>query len=227
MMNGDAQGGTESTMKVSLFILLVLLSLVCPSHAIVIEWSQYNPDFDYPESPIFLEPTTCAYDFVVGAQDLLVTALGVHDFLLGGLTHSHDVAIWAADGTPVVSATVPEGTAGTMVDGFWYVGVSSPATLQSGNTYVIGTWYPDMYDAPLRWPGWDPTVHPHFESLGANSVSAPSSSLLFTSDWNNTAPFLGPSFGYNIVPEPSTYILFGLGGLTMAIAARRRLQKKE
>ncbi len=30
-----------------------------------------------------------------------------------------------------------------------------------------------------------------------------------------------------VVPEPSTYILFALGGLTMAIAARRRMRKKE
>jgi len=45
-------------------------------------------------------------------------------------------------------------------------------------------------------------------------------------DWAwNTVPGQGLWAGQ--VPEPSTYILFALGGLTIAIAARRRMRKKE
>ncbi len=45
-------------------------------------------------------------------------------------------------------------------------------------------------------------------------------------DWAwNTTPGQGLWAGQ--VPEPSTYILFALGGLTIAIAARRRIRKQE
>ena len=45
-------------------------------------------------------------------------------------------------------------------------------------------------------------------------------------DWAwNTTPGQGLWAGQ--VPEPSTYILFALGGLTMALAARRQIRKRE
>ncbi len=42
--------------------------------------------------------------------------------------------------------------------------------------------------------------------------------------WNTTP---GQSIWAGQVPEPSTYILFALGGLTIAFAARRQIRKKE
>ncbi len=212
-------------MKRTLFFVCVLF-LAWPSNASIIIWNEPH-DGPYRLYAFFEEPTAFAYDFVVGDQDISVSSLGVYDVHQDGLLESHDVSIWTAEGTPVASVTVPDGEEGVLFGNSRHAELATPVTLQSGDTYVIGTWYSDMSDEPFTWEPWDPAGHEHFESLAANSAWFASGSLAFPPALNGNGPYLGTTFGYNIVPEPSTYILFVLGGLIIAIAARRRIREKE
>ena len=84
---------------------------------------------------------------------IIVTDLGVWDGLRvsgaagggstpagGGLGEAHTVTIWRANGTAVAQATVPAGTAGTLVDVFRYVSLPEPVTLPVG-IYTISAYY--------------------------------------------------------------------------------------
>jgi len=65
--------------------------------------------------------------------DLTITQLGFCDgapYSTVGLDESHDVGIFDATGSLIVSATVPAGTGALLVDNFWYVAV--PPTVLSG-----------------------------------------------------------------------------------------------
>ena len=209
-------------MKRLAVIALLFTLLVCSRSvaSIVISW---NPlPGSYPVDVFILNPTTFAYDFVVGASDLLVTDLGIRDNGLDGLVYSHDVSIWRADGTPVADATVPSGTVAPLDGEFRYTDLFAPVLLESGQTYVIGMWYPDIEDVAYSWTSWDPVGHPDFASLGANGATVQSDALVFPGAFNNTGPFLGPSFQYNVVPEPGTLALFLIGGATAALSRIKR-----
>ena len=65
-----------------------------------------------------------------------VTSLGYYDFQANGLAEAHPVGIFSSTGTLLASATVPAGTAGTLLESFRYVPISA-LTLPAG-TYTIG-----------------------------------------------------------------------------------------
>ena len=79
------------------------------------------------------------YRFTVGPNDLAVTALGDWDSKADGLTSPIFVALWdTATATPLASATVPAGTAGTLgATDYRFVTLASPVTLLAGHSYTI------------------------------------------------------------------------------------------
>lgn len=93
------------------------------------------------------------------------------------------------------------------------------------NSQNVG--YGDFYLAVNTGQGFDGTGEPvrdvygwvHLRNDGGGSVSMVGNAVSYGG--------YGIIVGTDIVPEPSTYILFALGGLTIAIAARRRIRKKE
>jgi hypothetical protein len=93
----------------------------------------------------FTVNTTLGYSFTA-LDDLLATDLGLFDLDQGtnavgnGLTETHTVGLWKADGTLLSSAVVPAGTAGTLVGGFRYTPIA-PVLLESGATFVVGVHY--------------------------------------------------------------------------------------
>ena len=60
---------------------------------------------------------TYGWSFTLSST-ITVTDLGYFDFGGNGLNDAHDVGIWTSTGTLMVSATVPAGTAGTLVGRF-------------------------------------------------------------------------------------------------------------
>lgn len=76
--------------------------------------------------------------------NLTITQLGFCDgapYSTVGLDEPHDVGIFDAAGSLIVSATVPAETGAVLIDNFWYVAIP-PTVLSSGKVYTIGAYLP-------------------------------------------------------------------------------------
>ena len=85
------------------------------------------------------------WSFSVGAQDQEIEALGIYDDGMDGMADAHAVGIWTSSGTLLAQATVPSGTAGTLVGSYRYTAIA-PLTLTAGLTYVVGTYFGPVAD---------------------------------------------------------------------------------
>jgi len=208
-------------MKQTIILTWFLVLMVCNSASGF--WIQYNAggDQDYGVGYFLLDPSTVAYDFTVRDFDLSLTHMGISDSNQDGLLFEHNVLVWDSAGMVVASAVVPQGTEAQLIDFFRYTPVDSPVMLHAGQTYVVGTWYSG--GGLLDTPGtWDTTANPHFSSVGANHAIFESDSLEFPNSFNGTNPMWGPTFQYNVVPEPSTYLLM-LCGIAVIIFVKRKM----
>ena len=86
--------------------------------------------------------TTRGYAFNVTSAGLVATHLSFWDEGGDGLGQSHDVGLWNPAGILIASATVPSGTAATLLDGFRFVDIADVA-LPVGNGYVVGALFLD------------------------------------------------------------------------------------
>ena len=80
--------------------------------------------------------------FRVGAANLSVTHLGYFDAGADGLQVAHDVGIYskgnpAGTGTLLAGVLVPAGTGATYTNGYRWMALAAPLTLQSNTDYVI------------------------------------------------------------------------------------------
>jgi hypothetical protein len=161
---------------------------------------------------------TSGWEFSV-TDDLAVVGLGVFDLEEGlytpGLMVPHDIGIWHS-GELVLSAIVPAGTEGVLIDQFRYV-ETDPFWLTAGETYVIG--------ATLIG---DPFVgNDNLSRITMIPSVTYERTLISPSDSGFTLPTteaeyyrLGPNF--LVIPEPVTILLLGAGGLLVGMRANRR-----
>ena len=96
-----------------------------------VEWSGGQADLP-------IGPRVVGIQFkVTPASDIEVRALGAYDADGDGLAVAHGVAIWPlSGGSPLVTATVPAGTAAFLEGHFRYVNIT-PVRLFKGTEYVI------------------------------------------------------------------------------------------
>jgi len=92
------------------------------------------------------QSATIGWSFSVGAVSVQLTALGIYDHNGDGIEDAHPVGIWTAAGALLAQATVPAGTAGTLVGSYRYVTVAPPLTLSAGQTYVVGAYFGPVID---------------------------------------------------------------------------------
>jgi hypothetical protein len=192
------------------------------------------------ESPT---PGTDGWRFQVVNQ-IVLKSLGLFDAGNDGLStaYDHSVAIYAADGSippaaPVASAVIGQGTTATLSGGFRWAPIAD-VTLNPG-WYRIGA----NYDAA---PGDDQlavstTGVPLSMSVDPAVSVTPSNMAVYLTDLLggdvyypdtiNTSwvyGFLGPNFMFDdmqtvvTVPEPATWMLFGLGFAGFLLRARKR-----
>lgn len=76
------------------------------------------------------------HTFTVTETNILITALGVYDYGNDGLTSPHTVTLFTNQ-TALISVTVPAGSSTTLQDGFRFVSLTEPITLQPGNYAVV------------------------------------------------------------------------------------------
>jgi hypothetical protein len=149
-----------------------------------------------------------------------------------GLGSSHDLGIWTISGTLLATQTVPGGTAGTYLNGFWYTSLGTPLSLTAGQEYVIaGTSGSDKYVTKVSSFMTDSNI-----DYGTVMKSATGGSLGFPSGGGvGLEPgMFGPNFLFNLgsggpgggggaqVPEPGTYAMGAGMGLAAILAFRRR-----
>ncbi len=142
-----------------------------------------------------------------------VTALGYYDSGKDGLLDAHDVGIFDSLGNLLVSATVPNGVAGTLNADWRFISIT-PYALGAGS-YVIGG-YSKSSD-PITITG-TATGAPGI-TLGSVIRYVYGGSLAFPTFGGLT--YLNPNFEFNAappVPEPAT---LGLAAAALCLAAFR------
>lgn len=166
-----------------------------------------------------------------------VNWLGYYDKDGDGLQNSHEVSLWIQGGaggssaTPVVSVTIPAGTAAPLVNGYRWVQLPSEVGLWYGSWYVLAattdgvdTWG-DLIDADAGQMIWDT------DYVGSNEAWTRAGRYDWSWTWPNppsgqsgdNAIYPAANMGYNIVvPEPTSLSLLGLGAVAVWHRTRNR-----
>ena len=163
---------------------------------------------------------TVGYLFGILDRDVQVTRLGFFDYLDDGLTHAHDVGIWAlTGGAPLATATVPAGTGAALEAGFRWVN-SAPVNLTANTDYVIGATVVGGDNIFDIFPS-EAEIDPLF------SVSTPSAVVTFAPGLNQPTSLFGEQglFAPNLaaIPVPDggvTALLLGASLFALRLLMR-------
>lgn len=165
-------------------------------------------------------PRTVGWDFTPTAN-ITLTQLGFYDLGDDGLALSHQIGLWASDGTLLLSTTIASGTGATLLNGFRFVDVAD-LLLTAGQTYVIGA------VIPLDPNGDNYVLSP--SAVASDALIGFGRGLRSTENAGFAMPTVDPNsgrFGPNFlfadtaVPEPSTWAMLILGFGVIGGAMRR------
>jgi hypothetical protein len=157
------------------------------------------------------------------SQAIVVHSIGLYDFQGNGFSQAHEVGIWDDGGSPVLSLTVPSGTAASLVGGnFRFVNI--PSTTLVPGAYTIGALFLTNSDEYT----YSPTglVAAPEITLSPGGYWYPSATLVRPVINDVNVGYFGPNFGYTTVPEPGTCALLIGGGLAAAWLALRRRRRQ-
>lgn len=147
------------------------------------------------DSVVGTTPGTYGYQFTV-TSPITLTSLGIWDDLGDGLGASYAIGIWNQDTqSQLATATVPSGTAGTLVNDFRYTSLANSLTLAAG-IYRIGAYFGSNTDfVGNNDPGNPGTATPNSSiTLGA-AYSTAGGSLTFPNSLDSNGPgYIGPNF---------------------------------
>jgi hypothetical protein len=134
-------------MRVTLSFTIILLGLtVCqPATAATIAVELGSGGF---ENANYGSNSTLGWGFTLTAP-LTVIDLGYYDGGDAGLIDPHPVGVWDSAGDLLATATVPSGTAATLMSGFRFVAIA-PLLLGPG-AFTIGAYANATSPDPFRW----------------------------------------------------------------------------
>ncbi|MHC4179055.1 MAG: PEP-CTERM sorting domain-containing protein [Planctomycetota bacterium] len=161
---------------------------------------------------------TIGWEFTANT-DVHVVALGYLDPTGAGFTDQHEVGIFNASQSLVVSTVVQSGTASPLVDGFRYEPVT-PTLLAAGQTYVVAgrnrrqAGVSSMVSDPV-----DLVFRPEISFVGGRTNGG-AEEFSYPGAFFSPGPgYFGPNFQ---IPEPSTFVLSAMGVLGLLLYGSRR-----
>ena len=158
---------------------------------------------------------TYGWVFTLGTKDLLVGGLGVWDDGQDGLVAPHPVGIWSDTGELLATTIIPSGTGAPLVGDFRVQALATAVTLTGGVSYTIGALYQSDDNLQGSFAS-EPTVSPLITGLEGRFVYSQSLTqpIYGAVAGAGTTPYVGPTFQFTTVPEPSSFALLGAALLT-------------
>ena len=147
--------------------------------------------------------------------------LGFYDSNQDGLAEAHDVGIWTSAGTLVASATVPNGTGGSLLGNFRYVNV--PTVQLPVGQYLIGAHFGDG-SLDLFVQDSSSIVTDAFVEYSGRAGNGPGFVFPTPNVQTGGTDFTAANFQFNVIPEPSSCILLVLAS-GLGLVGRRRLSQ--
>ena len=182
----------------------------------------------FPNDGTTFQPgfTNLGYSFVANVATNVVS-LGVWDQDSDGLLNSHDVGLWASDGTLLASTVVGASTAGILDSGFRFTDIS-PVPLMAGHTYYVAALFTCGNLCPDDLAVFDPTSVLTAPQITYDSRRfVPAATLVFPALVGfGTTGYWGGNVRLDAsaqpVPEPTTMLLLGSGLAATFLRRRRR-----
>jgi len=161
------------------------------------------------------DDTTLALGFkFTPATNIVVMQLGYFDDDVDGNAVAHDVKLWTDTGTLLRSVTVQAGMASSLVGQFRYETLSTPIVLTNGVTYRLAS---DVFvSSGDQWHNASPDFSLGFPVTFNDAVYGGAGTFPSVNTGLTFQGYIGPNFIGEIVPESSTVMLLGLGGLVLA-----------
>ncbi|MEY2409783.1 MAG: hypothetical protein QOF48_2453 [Verrucomicrobiota bacterium] len=165
---------------------------------------------------------------------IVITELGVFDSGADGLINSHEVGLWTTDGTLLASGIVPSGTAAPLIDGYRYISIMPvilPGSFGGGSGYIMTAQYgaSDSDDIFIPFPiglapglaGW----YGGYPSVGwygfGSDLPFPNQRTPPLMEGSIGPGFWEPNFRFEVVPEPSLWLITSVMGSMLFTAFRR------
>ncbi|HEU4820251.1 MAG TPA: PEPxxWA-CTERM sorting domain-containing protein [Qipengyuania sp.] len=169
-------------------------------------------------------PRTVGWDFTP-TDNITLTDLGFFDLDGDGLALSHQIGLWASDGTLLSSTVIAAGNGAPLINGFRFVDVAD-LMLAAGQTYVIGAVIFEDPAGDNYFFSPSTVASDAMIGYGRGLRSGDNSGFAMPTVDPNSGR-LGPNFRFlqSAIPEPSTWALlilgFGAIGSTMRVRRRR------
>jgi len=210
-------------MKKQILLFLLLLVGVIDSKAAVLFES--FPTTVSTENQIW--SSTVGYSFTVGLNNLQV--FRIWDFDNSKSQTIDQVGIWDSSQNLLTSVSFSNSVHGVYLGGSY---MAAPLTLFAGQQYTLAA-CAGVTQSPARWTDnytTDPSTKPVGQDVTFDwgvrnnsqyTFSYPSEKMIATGTFTGTT-FKGLNLEYNLIPEPSTYALFGIGAIGLLIVMRRK-----
>lgn len=208
------------TVAISASVIIAVLLAASPSVASADLWTAHSDSIGAEWNSAAWHDFTLGTKFTVGDTDITVTKLAYADPFDDGLEQDHQVAIWDTSKTELAMVTVPTGTGATLRNGWRWVALDTPITLDANTQYQIGGYTGNPIIDPFQWIN---VGEPFAGTVGDEiaSVDTRQHGYAWECPWDGVTNGIWGNVNMEYVPEPATMTLLGLGSIGLLIRRRR------